>query len=119
MILFGLFVRQHLLARRLPGLWRHDRRCVHSEMSLPCPSPFALPFGLAHLAVFNAIICIFVLVSLPRAIPIPSVAFGVKLGEHGADYTTTCELKSLESVTNQADSNLARTRDKDRCSRHT
>src|SRR5215467_629526 len=53
------------------------------------------------------------------AIPVPSVAFGVKLGEHGADYTTTCELKSLESVTNQADSNLARTRDKDRCSRHT
>ena len=40
MILVGLFVRQHLLARRLPGLWRHDRRCVHSEMSLPCPSPF-------------------------------------------------------------------------------
>ena len=39
MILVGPFVRQHLLARCLPRLWRHDRRCVHSEMSLPCPSP--------------------------------------------------------------------------------
>src|SRR5262249_58326554 len=29
----GLFLHQHLLARRLPGLWRHDGRCVHFEMS--------------------------------------------------------------------------------------
>ncbi len=36
----GLFLRQHLQARRLPGLWRHDRRCVHSEMSSARPSPF-------------------------------------------------------------------------------
>jgi hypothetical protein len=28
----GLFLRQHLLARSLPGLRRHYRRCVHSGM---------------------------------------------------------------------------------------
>src|SRR5215471_8545499 len=28
----GLFLHEHLLARSLPGLRRHDRRCVHSEM---------------------------------------------------------------------------------------
>src|SRR5258706_1275244 len=76
------------------------------------------------LTVFNAVICTFkpVLVSVPGAIPIfitVSVTFGVKLRDHGTDYTSTCELKSLDRITNQAASNLARTCDKDRCSRHT
>src|SRR5262249_26283873 len=28
----GLFLHEHLLVCSLPGLRRHDRRCVHSEM---------------------------------------------------------------------------------------
>ena len=71
------------------------------------------------MVVFDAVISMFY--SVPGAVPIfitVSVAFGVKLGEHGADYTTTCKLKSLDSITNQTGSNLVRARDKDRCSRH-
>src|ERR1700730_7078114 len=66
------------------------------------------------------VICIFRPVPIPVAI-IPifitvPVTFGVKLGDHGAYHTTTCKLKPLNSIPNQADSNLARTRDEDRCS---
>src|SRR5258706_12300977 len=75
----------------------------------------ALSLRQAGLVIFDGVISM--ICPVPIFITV-SVALGVKLGEHGADYTTTCELKSLDSTTNQADSNLARTRDKNRCSRH-